>query len=230
VTEHNTPLMKDLTPADCDRIIIAGAGGFGREVLQWARHAWPEHAGKIVGFLSEDPTKLDGHAATLPILGSPDDFEPRPGDRLVLAIGIPRVRREVAERLEARGANFLTLIHPTALVAPTAQIRTGTIICPYAIVSDNVRLGRFVLVNYHASLGHDAKAGDFAVLSPYATLGGGARIENDVFLALHAAVAPAVTVGRASAVAAGSVALRDTPDQSLVLGVPGKHVAHVRSV
>ena len=216
-----TPPMAEVTPDACERIIIVGAGGFGREVLQWARHAWPEHTGRIAGFLSEDPHALDGHAATLPILGSPADFELRPGDGLVLAIGIRGVRREVAERLAARGARFLTMIHPTAIVADTAVIGAGTVICPYAVVSDAVRLGRFVLVNYHASLGHDASAGDFAVLSPYATRGGYAAVGSDVFLGLHAAVGPSVRVGSGSVVAANSCALSDVSEGQLVHGVPG---------
>jgi sugar O-acyltransferase (sialic acid O-acetyltransferase NeuD family) len=214
--------MAEVTPDACERVIIVGAGGFGREVLQWARHAWPKHTGKIIGFLSEDPHALDGHAATLPILGTPADFEPRPGDGLVLAIGIRGVRRQVAEQLAARGARFLTLIHPTAIVADTAVIGAGTVICPYAVVSDAVRLGRFVLVNYHASLGHDASAGDFAVLSPYATMGGGACIANDVFLGLHASVGPAKRLGAGSVVSSNSVALVDVPEDCLVYGVPGR--------
>jgi len=171
---------------------------------------------------------LDGHGPTLLILGSPDSLEPRPSDGLVLAIGIRGVRRQVAERLAARGARFLSLVHPSAIVADTAVVGPGTVICPYAVVSDNVRLGRFVLVNYHASLGHDASAGDFTILSPYATLGGAARIEADVFLALHVAVGPGVTVGARSSVAAGTVALHDVPAESLVFGVPGRHVSHVQ--
>ena len=217
-----SPPMADATPSDCERIIIVGAGGFGREVLQWARHAWPEHVHKLAGFVSADPTKLDGHAPTLPILGSPNDFEPQPTDGLVLGIGIPRVRRVVAEHLEARGGRFLTLIHPTAIVADTAVIGPGSVICPYAVVSDAVRLERCVLVNYHASLGHDAKAGDFTVLSPYATLGGEAAIGADVFMALHSTVGPAVRIGSDSAVAANSCALEDVGSQKLTFGVPGR--------
>lgn len=222
-----SPPMEGIAPDACERIVIVGAGGFGREVLQWARHAWPEHAGRIVGFLSEDAHALDGHLATLPILGSPADFEPRPGDGLVLAIGIRGVRRQVAERLAARGARFLTVIHPTAIVADTAAIGAGTVICPYAVVSDAVRLGRFVLVNYHASLGHDASAGDFAVLSPYATLGGAAAIESDVFLAIHVAVGPNVTLGKGTIVSANSSALASAPAGSFVFGVPGRVTPHV---
>lgn len=215
------------SPKDCERIFIVGAGGFGREVLHWARHTWPEHVAKIAGFLSADPNKLDGHAKTLPILGSPVDFAPKPTDGLLLAIGIQRVRRQVAEQLAARGARFLTLVHTTAIVAQTAEIGTGSIICPYAIVSDGVRLGRFVLLNYHSSLGHDAAAGDFAVFSPYATLGGQARVEADVFLGLHASVGPERTVAAESIVAAGSCVLADTGPGSIVYGVPGRSAPRV---
>jgi len=222
VTDQAPPLMKDLTPADCDRIIIVGAGGFGREVLQWARHAWPEHAAKIAGFVSEDHAKLDGHSTTLPILGAPDSFEPQSGDGLLLAIGIPRVRRGVAEQFEARGGRFLTLIHPTTIVANTARIGQGTIICPYAIVSDAVRLGRYVLVNYHASLGHDASAGDFSVLSPYSGLGGHAAVETDVFLGMHVTVGPRIRVGSGGTVAANSCVLQHSPPNSMIFGVPGR--------
>lgn len=204
------------------RILIVGAGGFGREVLLWARDAWPAHAPKIAGFLSADAGRLNGHAPSLPVVADPAAFEPEPGDALLLAIGIPEVRRRVAEDLLARGAEFLTLVHPTAIVAPTAAIGPGSIVCPHAIVSDAARLGRFALLNYHSSLGHDAAAGDFAVLSPYATLGGGASIGDDVFLGLHASVGPGKRIGVRSKVSANSAALSDAPADSLVHGVPGQ--------
>ncbi|MGB8853794.1 MAG: acetyltransferase [Pirellulales bacterium] len=204
------------------RIVIVGAGGFGREVLQWARAAWPEAATHIAGFLSADPRILAGHACPLPVIGDPATFEPEPEDGLLLAIGIPCIRRRVAELLLGRGAEFLTLIHPTAIVVPTARIGTGAIVCPQAIVSDSATLGRFALVNYHASVAHDASVGDFAVLSPYATLAGGAHVGDDAFLGLHASVGPGVSVGPRSKVAANSCALADTPADSLVHGVPGR--------
>lgn len=211
-------------PADCKRILIVGAGGFGREVLQWARDAWPEHAGRIAGFLSSDERVIDGFDNFPAIIGQPDDFRPTPGDYLLLAIGLPYVRRKVAESLLARGAEFLTLVHPTAIVAASARIGTGAILCPYSIASDSCRVGRFAIMNYHTSLGHDASAGDFAVLSPYATLGGNAHIHDDVFLGLHASIGPGKTVGARSKVSANSCVLANAPADSIVYGVPG-HVS-----
>jgi sugar O-acyltransferase (sialic acid O-acetyltransferase NeuD family) len=209
-------------PPDCKRILIVGAGGFGREVLQWARDAWPDADDRIAGFLSADADALEGLDCDHSVLGSPDGYQPAPGDRLLLAIGIPYVRRRVTESLLDRGAEFLTLIHPTAVVAASASIGPGSILCPYSIASDSCRVGRFVVMNYHSSLGHDATAGDFSVFSPYATLGGNAHIEDDVFLGLHASVGPGKTVGARSKVSANSCVLTSAPTESIIYGVPGR--------
>jgi sugar O-acyltransferase (sialic acid O-acetyltransferase NeuD family) len=215
------PVRPGTLPPDVRRILIVGAGGFGREVLQWARDAWPEACEWITGFLSADAHVLDGCDCGIPIVGSPDSHRPVVGDVHLLAIGVPYARRLVAESLLARGAEFLTLVHPTAVLASSAHIGEGSIICPYSIVSDSARLGRFVAMNYHTSLGHDASAGDFAVLSPYATLGGHAHVEQDVFLGLHASVGPGKTVGARSKVSANSCVLTSTPADSIIFGVPG---------
>jgi len=210
-----------MQPCRCERILVVGAGGFGREVVQWARAAWPDAAERIAGFVSADADLVAGRDDLPAIIATPDDYQPRPGDGLVLAIGIPGTRRRVAESLESRGATFLTLVHPTAVVLPGAVVGTGSVICPGAIVSDAVRLGRFVLLNFHSSLGHDASAGDWSVFSPYATLGGKAHVDEEVFLGLHAAVAPGRRVGARSKLAAGTVAMHDVPADHLVFGVPG---------
>jgi len=204
------------------RILIVGAGGFGREVLVWARDAWPADSSKVEGFLCAGGSSHDQHEGPLPIVGDPADFAPQPHDAFLLAIGIPKARREVAEALLARGASFLTLIHPTAIVAPNAQIGEGSILCPFSIVSDTASVGRFVLLNYHTSLGHDASAGDYAVLSPYASLGGNAHIEADVFMGMHASVGPGKRVGARSKVSANSCALSHAPMDSIIFGAPGR--------
>jgi sugar O-acyltransferase (sialic acid O-acetyltransferase NeuD family) len=181
----------------------------------------------IAGFLSDDSGRLDGFMTGVGILSAVNQYHPQTGDYMIIGIGVPNVRRRVTEQLLAIGVSFLSLVHPRAIVAPSATIGYGSIVCPYAVISDSATLGRFVLVNYHASLGHDAIAGDFAVLSPYSTLGGNARVEHDVFLGLHASVGPGKTVGARSKVSANSCVLTSSPCDSLVFGVPGKIGRHV---
>ncbi len=230
VQAANPPLMTGwqqgdgrwTVPAECRRLFIVGAGGFGREVLQWAHDAWPDAVDRIAGLLSDDLNRLDGFSTPVTIIGTVRDHEPQSGDFHLLAVGVSYVRRSIAESLAARGGRFATLVHPSAVVARSAHVGEGSIVCPGAVVSDASRLGACVLVNYHASLGHDASAGDYAVLSPYATLGGNASIADDVFLGLHASVGPGRRVGARSKVSANSCVLSDTPADSIVFGVPGR--------
>lgn len=221
-TPGRARILSATLPPDVRRVLIVGAGGFGREVLQWARDAWPQDRDRITGFLSADEDILDGFDCDTTVVGTPEAFSPSPGDKLLLAIGVPYARRQVAETLMGRGADFLTLVHPTAVVAESASIGEGSILCPYSIASDCCRVGRFVIMNYHTSLGHDASAGDFSVLSPYATLGGNAHIADDVFLGLHASIGPGKTVGSRSKVSANSCVLTSAPCDSIVFGVPGR--------
>jgi sugar O-acyltransferase (sialic acid O-acetyltransferase NeuD family) len=225
--DRKEPVIRLRPPSDCRRLLIVGAGGFGREVLQWARDSWPDYASRIAGFLSDDPNRLDGFSTGLTILGPVASYEKLSGDYLLLGMGVAYSRRMIAEILMARGAEFVTLVHPTAVVAESARMGRGSIICPGAIVSDSATLGECVLMNYHASLGHDASAGNFAVLSPYATLGGGATVGDDVFLGLHASVGPGRTVGARSKVSANSCVLSDTPSDSIIYGVPGRIVPRI---
>lgn len=214
-------------PPDCRRIVIVGAGGFGREVFQWARDTWPGRESLLGGFLSDDPRRLDGFSSDAGIVSSVRDYRPIKGDYLLLGIGVPYSRRRVVEQLESREGRFLTLVHPRAVVSPSASIGQGSVICPFALVSDSAVVGRFVLLNYFASLGHDASAADYCVLSPYAALGGSAHIGEDVFLGMHSTVGPGVGVGSRSKVSANSCALKDTPQDSIVYGVPGRISRHV---
>lgn len=222
MTDQRDGARRFQLPADCRRILIVGAGGFGREVLQWSRDAWPDQASRIEGFLSDDPNRLDGFSTDVGVVGTTSDYRPAEGEYLLLGVGVPYSRRRLAERLQACEGRFLTLVHPQAIVASTAEIGDGSVICPFAVVSDSAWIGRCVLVNYHASLGHDASAGDFAVLSPYATLGGAARVDEEVFLGLHASVGPGRNVGARSKVSANSCVLSDSAPDSIIFGVPGR--------
>ena len=56
------------------KIIIVGAGGFGRELLQWIKdiNAQSKSGGvwEIVGFIDDDLHALDGVEVDYPIVGS----------------------------------------------------------------------------------------------------------------------------------------------------------------
>ena len=203
-------------------LVIVGASGFAREVYQWARPAFDPAEYRIKGFLSNRPDDLKGWRIDAPLLGDDESYRIEAGDRFLFAIGRPEIKRTMIERLKARGARFATLIHPTAVVAPTAEIGEGVIVCPFCTVSDHVRLEDFAMLNFYASVGHDARIGRYAILSPYATVNGFSVVGEEAFLGSHVTLTAGRKLGDGARVSANVAVHADVPPRTLVYGVTPK--------
>jgi len=211
-------------------IVIVGGGGFGREVYDWANdfiRAQPLNGGEgtwsVKGFLDDNPRCLDGFDMDVPLLGPIVGYATSRTERFVLAIGTVAAKRAVVAQLRPHGARFLTLVHPTAAVSPSARLGEGVVLCPFTTVSSHATVGNFVTLNCYAFVAHDSKVGDYAVFSGYAAVNGFSELAEDVFLGTRATVVLKKRVGPGAKVSAGSVAMEDVPAGSLVQGVPGKH-------
>lgn len=199
-------------------IVIVGAGGFGREVLQYVRDTFTDPAEfRVKGFL-DDHGETAGVDLGADLLGDTLGYDVRGSDRFLVAVGNPAHRRSLSCRLAARGAQFLTLVHPRAYVARTARLGAGCIICPFATVGNVAQLGEQVVLTFYASVGHDARVGAYAVLSPYSVTNGGSVLGEGAFLGARATVNPGKRVGANAKVTAGAVVYHDVPDNALARG------------
>ena len=173
------------------KLLIVGAGGFGREVYVWADHIPPETVNwSIGGFLDANPRAIEGLPFECSVLGSPECHVPKPNEVFACAVGAPRARMRLCGELKARGAEFVNIIHPTAIVGARTTLVEGVILCPYSIVTTHVRLGSFVILNLHATVGHDAIIGDGCTLSDHCDVTGHVRLGTGVFIGSHATVLP----------------------------------------
>lgn len=210
-----------------ERLVIVGAGDFAREVLWAAQEAAAQGTSPPpAGFLDDAPERaaemLRAAGVELPVLGTIGGYAPRPEDRLVCAIGAPRTRLAVCDRLVAAGARFTNLVHPTAAIGPGARLGTGIFMWRYATVSVNVTLGDFVIMNAYSGIGHDAVVERGCTLSGHVDITGRAWLEQGVFVGSHASVLPGARVGEFATVGAGSVVLRRVQAGRTVLGVPAR--------
>jgi sugar O-acyltransferase (sialic acid O-acetyltransferase NeuD family) len=204
-----------------ENVVIVGAGGFGREVLQWLRDA--SAAGskqRVRGFLDDTAPDLSVFGLDVPVLGPVDAGVLDEGERCILAVGDPAVRLALAARLEAAGARFTTLVHPSAVVAPSARLGAGVVVCPFGFIGPDATVGAHALINVRASVGHDARIGRAAVLSPHACVGGAAEIAEAALLGSAAVVLPRQRVGAGARVAPGAVVHSAVPAGVLALGNP----------
>lgn len=203
-------------PAEFDRILIVGAGGFGREVANYA-----QDAGLVVeGFLDDHATGLVGGIQVLGRIEDAGTWSSRAGH--VIAVGDAVSRQRLAGRVAAAGGQLATVVHPTAYVARDAALGDGVILCPFALVGTNATIGDNVAINTYASVGHDATIGAHCVFSPYSVVNGAVVLEEAVFLGTHATVVPGRRVGRRTKIAAGGFVTRDVGPGFLVSGNPAR--------
>lgn len=209
------------------QVWIVGAGGFGREVLTWLDDATlvgVDEAWTVAGFLDANPNALAPFGVDLPIVSSPKDYTPQPQDRFVCGIGSVRAKLAVCRDLQERGAQFVTLIHRSALVGKRVTMGLGCVICPRVVLTADIQLSQWVVFNVASGAGHDVVVGEGTTISGVCDLTGGAQLGEGVFLGSHAIVMPKVKVGDYATLGAGSVAFRDVPPYTTVMGVPAKTI------
>jgi sugar O-acyltransferase (sialic acid O-acetyltransferase NeuD family) len=209
-------------------LIIISAGKFAREVYVWARQAIDGGAPwAIKGFLDDRPDQLQGFRYPAPIVDSVENYEPRPGELFLNAVGEPALKGMYSELVEARGGEFATLIHPTALVGHDVLIGAGSILGPYTQLSCDIRLGRHVVFGTHSNTAHDTRIGDYSHVCGSVELNGGVEIGRQVFVGSHATLIPNVKVGDDAYIGAGSVVLKNVKAGVKVFGNPAVAIGRV---
>lgn len=209
------------------RVIVVGAGGFGRELAAWVRHEADFLAGRSLLFVDDDPTALDRYPALKPsLIGPLRSFAPEPGDSLLLGVGSPATKSKLDGVAAERGLEWSNFAHHSAVIADDSNLGPGSIVCPQAVVGPGVTLGRLVTLNLCTTVGHDAQIGDYSSLMSHADVTGWVTLGKGSYLGSHASVLPGLTVGAGAVLGAGSVSVKDVPEGVTVVGVPARALKH----
>lgn len=204
-------------------VIIVGAGGFAREVLDWMKDTLDPRKFTFKGFLSNNSRDLDNfNSVHYPIIGDPEKYLPGKNDKFLLAIGDIKTRIRLAKILESKHAKFQTLIHPTTVISSSAVIGEGVIICPKVVVGHSACIKRLAIINVSSSIGHDANVGEYSVVSPLCSINGFANIGKGVFLGSNSHIAGRKKIGEFSSISAGISVKRNTKPDSFLFNEPPK--------
>lgn len=215
-----------------ERIVVVGAGGFGRETLDVIEAliavGEPLH---ILGVIDEDPRAADLAqlaARQIPYLGTEAEWLPgvTGQEHYVVAVGAPAVRRRVAVRFADAGLRAATLIHPTAVIGSQSRIGGGVVIASGVQVSTNVTIGAHVHLNPASVIGHDAVLSDFVSVNPGAIVSGNVFVATGALLGAGSVVLQGRAVGADATVGAAACVTKDVETGTTVVGVP----AHVPGV
>jgi sugar O-acyltransferase (sialic acid O-acetyltransferase NeuD family) len=208
-------------------LAVFGAGGHAREVIELVRELNAASAEgavwRLVGIVSDRAKWKLSADFGLPRLGGIDWLKAHPSCTIVIAVGNPQARQEIAGRIRAACENpYATLVHPRAWLAQRVTLGEGSQVLAGALLNVDVRIGVHAILNIGSRVSHDAVVGDFATLGPGATLCGGARVGNGCELGAGAVVLPRVEIEAGARLGAGSVAVAPVAAGLTVVGVPAR--------
>jgi sugar O-acyltransferase (sialic acid O-acetyltransferase NeuD family) len=206
------------------KVLIVGAGGTGRDVVDWLPELAAAGRGlDVIGFLDDDPKKQGTKVAGIPVVGTIADLSRFPDAKAVDALGSPRTFRERSARWAGiDDERCLTVIHPLARVSRSASVGPGSLLYPFTFVGPDVVIGRHVTVLSHGAINHDARIGEFAILASHAALGGNVAVGAGSYVGMRATVREGMTVGAGAMVGMGAVVTASVAPGTTVVGVPAR--------
>lgn len=200
-------------------VIIIGAGGHAAELRDYIRHynqAKGEIAISVIGFLDDNAEVHEHYNYEEPLLGGIASHEVRTACYYMMGIANLKYRRTIIEKILAQGGRFTGLIHPTALISPSAEIGEGVVISHNASVGPKVKLGKFNMLNSRCTIGHDTQMGDYNFISPKVALSGNTKIGNENMIGTNASTIPGVKIGNNNTIGAGMVVYKPIGDNETV--------------
>lgn len=199
------------------RLAIIGASGHGKVIADIAIACGI----RDIVFYDDRWQELGQHYGCA-VIGSVDNAFAHAGthyDAAIAAIGNAKIRSTIQKQLQKVAP---ALIHPSAVVSPSAQLGQGTVVMPNVVVNADTVIGDGVIINTGAVVEHDCKIGDYSHICPNAALAGGITVGPYSWIGIGSSVIQLVSIGTSVTVGAGSVVIRDIRDGYTVVGNPTK--------
>ncbi|MFQ5806014.1 MAG: transferase, partial [Phycisphaerae bacterium] len=143
------------------RVLILGAGGHGRVVLDILLQA---RCYDVVGFLDNNPEIHGRRVDGTPVCGGIGDLEHLRTELdiggVIVAIGDNGTRRGLARQVERTGLELISAVHPSATLAYNAAIGRNVVIAAGVVVCANCQIGDSVILNTGCIIDHQTMIGE----------------------------------------------------------------------
>lgn len=212
-----------------EKIVIIGAGGFGREVktiIDTINDKQSNNVYQFIGFFDDgfEKGKMINGFPVLGGIGDLNDFsEPL---NVVVAIGDPLVKRKIIKNIKNNSKlSYPNIIHPSVLISKDdVKVGEGNIICGGTIITCNIEIKDFVILNLMCTVGHDTKINSYSSFMPSVNISGEVIIEEAVYVGTGAKIINQLTIGQNTVVGAGAVVAKSLPENCTAVGIPAKPI------
>ena len=192
---------------------LFGASGHGKVV----KDILNVNGIKVEAFVDDNPNVNE--CGGRPVLHDATGLSP-----MIVSIGVNRIRKMIVERLKANNSaiEFATAIHPSAVISPSAKIGEGTVVMAGAVINADAVIGNHCIVNTGATVDHDCVVEDYCHVAPGVHISGGTHVGEGTWIGVGSSVIQCLNIGKNCMIGAGSVVVKDIPDNVMAFGCPAK--------
>lgn len=203
--------------------LLLGGGGHGRVVLDTLISQGVNVDGVLDPGLPAGATVFG-----IPVLGGDQLLDGYKPGAIRLANGLGTGRHDVSQRMRlyeryhARGIEFISIRHASAVVGGRVVLQAGAQLMAGAVVQCGSIIGCNCVVNTAAQIDHDCNIGDHVFIGPGAILCGSVAVGRGSFIGAGAVICPGMKIGEEVLVGAGAVVTSNIPDGGFYIGVPAR--------
>lgn len=191
-------------------IVLFGTGGHAKVVAEIVEL---QGIHRLVGLVSEDGVNgdfIDG----LKVIASNHNFKqilPSHGVQgAIIALGFNKHRVNLAE-LISDSLEFVTAIHPSAIVSRHASLGAGTVVMAGAVINPGTSIGAHCIINTSSSIDHDCIVGSYTHICPGVVVAGHVSVGVNCLLGAGSVAIDHISIGDGAMVAAGATVRKDLP-------------------
>lgn len=207
------------------KLILLGTGGHALVILDALEKI---NGIQIIGFT--DKNYLDNaFIKKYSVLGTDDKlieiYNNKKADYAFIAVGSTGdnyLRKELYDKIISIGYKSLNIIHPNSIIAKDVSIGQGNLVAASSVINPLVVIKNNNIINTGSIIEHGCYIGNHVHIAPGCVLAGNVHIGDLSHIGLGTKVIEGITIGKNCIIGAGSVIINDIPDNSVVVGVPGR--------
>lgn len=199
-------------------IVIVGGGGHAKTCIDIIKQ---NNEYNIIGIVD---TKIDpgSDIMGIKVIGDNSVLQDLRDDEVLYAVnGVgsvsdPKIRQKVYQLLKDMGFKLPNIIHPSAVIEPSAKYGEGNQFMMGCSVGSDTVINNNCLINSGAIVSHDSMLHSHCHIAPGAILAGSVDIGNSSLIGMGSTIYIGVKVGKEAIIYNGINVFNDIDDMSIV--------------